>query len=62
MAGFFLEKLLRGGGEIEIAVCEGGGGGGGHTCVSVCACKCSGLVDSTLLTLDDALLPAARCP
>ena len=32
--GFFLEKLLRGG-EIEIAVREGG-----HTCVSVYACKC----------------------
>ena len=31
---FFKEKLLRGG-EIEIAVCEGG-----HTCVSVYACKC----------------------
>ena len=29
---FFFEKLLRGG-EIEMAICEGGGGG--HTCVHV---------------------------
>ena len=33
-SGFFLEILLRGGGGIEIAVCEGG-----HTCVSVFCLK-----------------------